>query len=292
MKALMKLMSRSYKIFTAHHPVEFASAFAYFSLFGLPSIFLIMIVFLRLFFPQDFLFDQLQEQLAGVVGKESSEVMVLITGKYLQQLEQSLWSTVFYSVTFLLLATQLMVFFQDILNGLWQVKPRFDNLFQKQIKERGLTFIMVVLTGMLFFISAAIDWAFEQFTTGILKWLSLVFKVCVIYAWFAILYKHLPFASIQWKSTLVGAAVTTALFFLGLVLLDQFVIQEKRLDDFYDYVAPVVQVSFWIFYTSLAFLFGASFTKAYTEMKGQEIKPKEYAYKFKEVEDRRSKIED
>jgi hypothetical protein len=44
-------------------------------------------------------------------------------------------------------------------------------------------------------------------------------------------------------------------------------------------------ISFWIFYNSLAFLFRAAFTKAYVQMKGEEIKPKVYAYRFKVVKE-------
>jgi membrane protein len=282
----LNLFKKSWKNFVEYYPVEFASSFAYFSLFGLPSIFMIIIIFLNLFLGQDFLFEQLHKQLAGVVGDDSAHIMVLITSNYMQEAAQSFFYMVFYGGTVFLLATQLLKFYQDILNDLWQIKPDFENQWQKYIKERGLTFIMVLITGLLFFISAAIEYGLEFLMGNDGVWVKIlngIMIALIVYIWFAILYKFLPFVSLPWKPNLIGAAVTTVLFFLGVVLLGKFLVKERSLEDLFDYVTPIVLISVWIFYTSLAFLFGASFTKAYAELKNKEIKPKKYAYKYKVV---------
>jgi membrane protein len=93
------------------------------------------------------------------------------------------------------------------------------------------------------------------------------------------LYKILPSAKILWEPTFVGAAVTTLLFFIGIWLIWNFVI-ERDLDDIYDIAASIIVVALWVFYSSLVFLYGASFTKVYAKMRDKQIAPLPYTFKY------------
>lgn len=292
-KKYLQLFPDAWKVFMDNHPVKFASAFAYFSLFGLPSILIIIIIILSAGFEPSMLFDQLREQLASVLGGESADIMVTITSNYMEQAGENTWNMLFYTVTIFLLATQLLKFFQDILNDLWQIKPDFNNIWQKLWKERGLPFLMVLVTGLLFFSSAAVELALDVTTGDVLN--STIREVVVniitalmVFFWFATLYKVLPFVNLKWEPTLVGAAVTSVLFFIGALLLWGLVVTEESLEKVYDYVAPVVLFCFWIFYTSMAFLYGASLTRVYAQMKNKKITPKSYAFNYEIVETKKN----
>ncbi|MBA3900314.1 MAG: hypothetical protein H0X62_08925 [Bacteroidetes bacterium] len=92
--------------------------------------------------------------------------------------------------------------------------------WQKLIKERGLTFIIVILTGILIFSYTAIERALTLFTgtaneSGIMQALINIITAILVFIWFALLFKLLPFSKISWEPTLVGAAVTSLLFFIG-----------------------------------------------------------------------------
>jgi membrane protein len=289
LKTYLKVLKDAWTIFAANFPIEFASSFAYFSLFGLPSILLINIFLLSIFFESSLLYYNVGQQLEVIVGEESADLLVIITQNYFEQASQNLLSGIGYVITIFLLATQLLVFFQDMLNDMWLIKPDFKNFWQKQLKERGITFIMVLLTGLLFFTSVVFEKLTETFLgetgEGVQDALINILTSVVVYFWFVILYKFLPFAYLPWKPALVGGALTTLLFLAGFVLLLEFEVKERSLEDIYDYVAPIVRVSFWIFYNALAFLFGASFTKAYADFKGDKIQTKSYAYRYKMVKD-------
>jgi membrane protein len=288
-RKIINVLKRAWEIFAANYPIEFASSFAYFSLFGLPSIFLIVILFLSLFFDPSLLYQILEEQLAIIIGNRSAELVVDITNNYLQQAMESVIAGVGYGITFFLLATQLMVFFQDILNDMWKIKPDFKNFWQKQLKERGLTFIMVLTTGLLIFVSQAFEQLLVAVSVEIMEEVKdlivNVFTVLMVYLWFVVLYKFLPFVKIPWEPVWVGAIVTSILFFAGVWMLFEFAVKDQSLEDLYDEMTPIVLISFWIFYNSLAFLFGASFTKAYAEARGKDVKSLSYSYKYKLVKD-------
>ncbi|WMJ73176.1 YihY/virulence factor BrkB family protein [Cytophagaceae bacterium ABcell3] len=292
LKRFFSLFLESWQIFKENHPGEFASAIAYFSLFGLPSIFVIVIFCLSFFFETNTLYHELQKQLAVIIGEDSANILGIITERYMIQASKNIWLLIAYTFTVLSLATQLLVFFQDILNNLWQVKPAFKSFWKKMWVERGLTFILVLATGILFFANVALERGIEYATGGetgtndpIVILIINILTILFVWLWFAVLYKILPFVKIKWEPTIVGAAITTLLFLIGIWLLSVLVVDEG-IEDLYDYAAPIVLVALWLFYNSLAFFYGASFTKAYARMRGKHIEPAHYAYRFKWVKDK------
>jgi membrane protein len=293
LKRYLTLFRDAFRIFGENHPIKFASAFAYFSLFGLPSIFIIIVLVLGFMFDTPELLDELINQLSSVIGAESATLLVTITQNYMEEASQDALSLFVYVITIFLLATQLMVFFQDILNDVWQVKPRFKSIWKKVLIERGLTFLMVIVTGLMFYASVATERAIEFITgifgqetdTALSGTLIDIISALLVFLWFAILFKMLPFIKIKWEPTFVGAAIASILFYIGMWLLWEFVVVENSLDDLYGHVAAIVLVSFWIFYNALAFFYSAALIKVYAEMRDKKIMPKPFAYKYKVVEE-------
>ncbi len=278
--------------------MKFASAIAYFSLFALPSMLLIIVYFFSIFFSVEYILGELKEQLSNVVGEEGANIVVVITENYKEQAAESVFSQLLYSVVIFWLSTQLFRLFQNSLNDLWRVKPDFDNPWERIWMERILTFFLVMGSGILLFSSVAVEWFLELLLGsggGEGNWtltsiLVNTITAVLVFLWFSLLYKVLPAVQIQWGPTFVGALVTSILIIIGYFLLWEFVVK-RDLEDFYDVVASIVVVLLWIFYSSLVFLFGASFTKAYSYDRGKPIAPATYAYKFKEVRDNQNVLD-
>lgn len=286
------LAKTSFDIFAENHPVKFASAIAYFSLFALPSMFVIILYFFSMFFSVDEILAELRKQLSIVVGEDGANILVVITENYKEQAEQSIISMLIYSVVIFWLSTQLFRLFQNSLNDLWLVKPDFNNFWQRIWVERILTFILVIGSGALLFSSVAVERGLKLvFGTNGQEGEWTVMSVSVntitavfVFLWFSLLYKVLPAVKIKWGPTLVGALVTSILFIIGYLLIWEFVVK-RDLEDFYDVVASIIVVALWIFYASLVFLYGASFTMAYSNVRDKGIEPTSYAYRFKKVRD-------
>jgi len=293
LKKCYSLSKASFKIFADNHPVKFASAIAYFSLFAVPSMLVIILYFFSIFFPVGEILTELQKQLSIVVGEDGANIIVVITENYKEQAEQSIWTLLMYSVVIFWLSTQLFRLFQNSLNDLWLVKPEYENIWQRIWTERILTFILVIGSGALLFSSVAVERGLElllgsggregewTLTSVLVNTITAIF----VFLWFSLLYKVLPAVKIKWGPTLVGAVVTSILFIIGYLLIWELVVK-RDLEDFYDVAASIIVVALWIFYASLVFLYGASFTKAYSNDRGKAIEPAKYAYKFKQVKDR------
>jgi membrane protein len=291
LKKCFSLLQTSFGIFTENHPVKFASAIAYFSLFALPSMFLIILYFFSIFFSAEDILSEFNKQLSVVVGEDGANILVVITENYKEQAEDSIFSLIMYSVVIFWLSTQLFRLFQNSLNDLWLVKPAFNSFWERIWMERILTFFLVIGSGALLFSSVVVEWGLERLLglggEGVWTLSSILVNLITavfVFMWFSLLYKVLPAVKIEWKPTFVGAGVTSVLIIIGYLLLWEFVVK-RDLEDFYDVVASIVVVLLWVFYSSLVFLFGASFTKAYANDCGKAIEPASYAYKFKEVRD-------
>jgi membrane protein len=278
------LFKDAFRIFSENHPVKFASAIAYFSLFALPCIFLIIVTVLGIVFEKQFLYRELGQQLEKVVGEDGAAMLLTITNKYQEQATASTISILFYIVVVSWLSTQLFRLFQNSLNDLWQIKPGFSSTWRKIYFQRIIPFFLVLITGSLFFISTLAERAISVFHPGndsniIGSIIIEAITLFTVFSWFSILYRVLPVVKLKWKQTISGAGITTILFYLGTWLLWHGVVR-RDLEELYDVAASIILIGLWIFYTALIFLYSASFIKALADLNKENIEPVDGAFRY------------
>jgi membrane protein len=278
------LFKDAFQIFRENHPVKFASAIAYFSLFALPCIFLIIVTVLGIIFDKQFLYKELGQQLEKVIGDDGAAMLLTITNNYQEQATNNTLSIIFYIVVVLWLSTQLFRLFQNSLNDLWQIKPDFSSTWRKIYFQRIIPFFLVLVTGSLFFISTLAERAINIFKTGdernlIGSFIIEIITLMTVFSWFSILYRVLPVVKLKWKQTISGAVITTVLFYLGSWLLWHGVVR-RDLEELYDIAASIILIGLWIFYTALIFLYSASFIKALADLNKENIEPVDGAFRY------------
>jgi membrane protein len=91
---------------------------------------------------------------------------------------------------------------------------------------------------------------------------NFIFSLAVITVLFAIIYKMLPHAEVQWRDVWIGAAVTAALFSLGKFLIGLY-IGKSAIASSYGAAGALVILLVWVYYSAQIFLIGAEFTHAY-----------------------------
>jgi hypothetical protein len=110
-----------------------------------------------------------------------------------------------------------------------------------------------------------------------LKWvIDIVASVGVLTLLFAFLFRMLPDAQVEWRSTWMGAALTAGLFEIGkygLALYFKFAAPASA----FGAVGSLAAVLIWIFYSVQIFFFGAEFTYVYAQARGHAIKPSKHA---------------
>ena len=94
-----------------------------------------------------------------------------------------------------------------------------------------------------------------------------VASFAVISALFAMMFKWLPDAEVDWRDVWLGGIATAALFEIGKFLIG-FYIGKQGLESTYGASASIVVVLIWVYYTAQIVLLGAEFTAVYAQRYG------------------------
>ncbi len=94
-----------------------------------------------------------------------------------------------------------------------------------------------------------------------------VISAVLISGMFAIMYKVLPDTPIRWRDMAVGALMATGLFEGGKYLIALYIGQTDVASSF-GAAGALIVLLLWIFYSTLIFLLGAEFTRAWTHVYG------------------------
>jgi membrane protein len=161
------------------------------------------------------------------------------------------------------------------------------------LKQRSKSVGIIFFTGLLFLLSTLSDTiisALDEFIGPALMNMDALFIVIVskvvsfafVTLWFAVLFRFLPDAKIQWSAIFVGAAVTTVLFTAGKYGLETFLIN-SNINNIFETSTSIVLILLYIFYSSMIIYFGAAFTKVYAEAFEAGIKTRKYATRIGEA---------
>jgi membrane protein len=102
---------------------------------------------------------------------------------------------------------------------------------------------------------------------------------------FAMIFKFLPDAEIQWRDVWIGAVMTAIFFGIGKWALGLY-LGSGAASSAYGAASSLITLLLWIYYSSQILLFGAEFTQVYANQAGRRVKPSEHAVpiEMKEVE--------
>lgn len=104
----------------------------------------------------------------------------------------------------------------------------------------------------------------------------LIFDFAVVTSLFAMIFKFLPDAKIQWRDVWFGAAMTALFFGIGKRALGVY-LGSGAASSAYGAASSLITLLLWIYYSSQILLLGAEFTQVYANQAGRRVKPNEHA---------------
>ncbi len=171
---------------------------------------------------------------------------------------------------------------QDALNEVWGVEPAPGRGLLRAIRDRFISFTMVLGTGFLLLVSMVISTtlaALSRYTgevvslpSGIWSVASEIVSFVAVTFLFAAIFKVLPDAQVRWRHVWVGSAFTSALFLAGKSGLAWYLGREATASA-YGAAGALVLVLLWVYYSSIILLFGAEFTQVWANIRGTGIEP-------------------
>lgn len=266
--------------------MKLSSALAYSTIFSLPPMLLLIILFGGAFYGQDAIQGKIFMELKDIVGDGTAkQVQDVIRG--LQSQKNSMLATVIGAVALVIGATGIFVEIQDSLNMIWGVRPRAKKGFIKLLLNRVISFSMIVGLGFLLIVSLIVNALLIAMSTYLLKLLpglpinilSLINTVVIFFVisfLFSVIFKMLPDVRIRWKQVWPGSFVTAALFMLGKFLIGIYISNTNTVS-LYGAASSIIILLLWIYFSAAILYFGAEFTRAYIEYHGKRILPNSYA---------------
>ena len=257
------------------------AALAFYSVLSIAPLFLIAIAVAALVFGEEAASGKLVEQIQNLVGKEGAEAIQAML-KSADKPGAGTFAALVGSVALLFAASGVFGQLQDAMNTIWEVQPKPGRGVGGFIKDRFLSFSMVLGTGFLLLTSlilsasvAAAVSLVSRLSPGLKPLLAFgdtFVSAVVVILLFALIFKLLPDAKIAWHDVWVGAGLTTALFLVGKALIGAY-LGRSSYGSAYGAAGSLVVLLVWIYYSSQILFFGAEFTQVYANRYGSQIRP-------------------
>ncbi|MYN02053.1 hypothetical protein GTP41_08045 [Pseudoduganella sp. DS3] len=255
----------------AHRASSKGAALAFYTLFSLAPILVLVIAIAGLFYGKEAAQGELFFQLRGLVGSQGAEAIQLILSGASNE-EQGLLAAVVAGALLLFGATSVFAELKSSLDEIWQLPPVLDNGLWDTLRTRLLSFGMVLVLAFLLLVSLVVSaaltllekkmGAYWRDAAQLLTLLNQAISFFVIATLFGVIYKMLPRIRLSWHDVTIGALGTAALFTLGKYAIGAY-IGNSGITDSFGAAGSLIALLLWVYYSAQIFFLGAEFARQY-----------------------------
>lgn len=284
---LFTLLKKSVNKFLEDDLMTHAAALAYYTIFSLPPMLLVILFTATQFYNEGKVKAALFGEIENLTGPKSA-AQIADTIDAIGVFETTSWTAIIGFGTLFFTATTVFITIQNALNTTFKVKAKPDGMgILKLLRDRVLSFTFLIGIGFVLLVSLALEAIIAGFgeyleeiigssSTLLAGIISAVLPLLIITLLFAMIFKYLPDAKLKWKNAWVGAIFTAILFSIGKYLIGYY-IGNSDTANLYDAAGSVMVIMVWVFFVAAIFLFGAVFTYVHAKHTTGSIQPAEYA---------------
>ena len=292
-KGLFEVLKNAFSSFDDDKITKLSGSLAYSTIFSLGPLLIVIISLCGIFLGKESIEGTIYQQLKGFLGPDSAkQLQDIIKNAYTSG--NSKFAAIISGIILLIGATAIFSEIQDSINSIWGIKPKPKKGWLKFLQNRFLSFSLIVGLGFLLLVSLSVNTLIDGFNTKLQLWfpdvsvvffyiINIVITAAIVSLIFAIIFKVLPDADIRWKDVAAGAFTTALLFMLGKLGIS-FYITKSNIGSTFGTAGSLVILLVWVYYSSIILYFGAEFTKAWSVIYGEPIRPNLYAVITKTVE--------
>lgn len=285
-KAMFHLAISAAKEWSSHRAASKGAALSLYTLFSLAPMLVLVVTIAGLFFGEDSVRNALLQQMSGLMGEQGGEaVRTILEGA--QRTDTGFIAGLISAALVLISATSAFSELKASLDELWEVPPAQSSGVWGFIRDRVLSFGLILVLALMLLISLAVSTALSAMDSiwpggegSPLKVISMVVSHLVSFGivagLFAVIFKYLPGTDIAWKDVAVGALITAALFIIGKTLIGLYV-ASADISSGYGAAGSVVILITWVYYSAQIFFYGALFTHEYAVKLGSRSQPHDTA---------------
>ena len=281
-RKIRRLITVTLNGFINDNGLKLSASLAYYTVFAIAPLIILMIALASLILQHFDFNDTLYHKINRIVGQDLTVQMRVVVDHILQSGKTGV---AFVTSMFILLlgASSVFIDIQDSLNMIWRVKAKPKNGWRKLLKNRFLSFSLIIVLGFLLLVCLIVNIAINSLSrelTHLLPGLSFVFfdlinltiSLVIIALLFGIMFKYLPDAKLKWHEVRAGALFTAVLFILGQYLIGIY-FKYTAVASTYGAAGSLIALLVWIYYTSAILYIGAEFTKAYGRANRNKAEP-------------------
>ncbi len=279
LQTIWSLLKATYKEWSDDNASVLAAALSYYTAVSIAPLLIIIIAIVGFFYGEQAARGQLVAQIQGIVGTEGAKFIQDVIANAHKPTVGTI-AGILSIATLLWGSTNVFEQLHSSLNAIWDIEAKKTSGIWATIKERFLSFTLVLGIGFLLLVSLVLSavltilstW-FDHLLPGA-GWLwqvvNFVISFGVVTLLFGLIYKVLPDAKIAWHDVWLGAAVTALLFTIGKFLLGLYL---GNTSSAYGAAGSLVVFLLWVYYSTQILFLGAEFTQVYANQYGKGIQP-------------------
>ena len=249
------------------------AAIAYYTVFSLAPILVMVIAIAGLAFGQQAAEGALFGELSNLVGPESAAAVQAIL-RSANGTRSGIFATALGIGTLIMAATAVLGELQSALNLIWKAPPSGGLGVWHLVKSRLVSLSVILVIGFLLLVSLVISTALAAFSdyldwilpglATILHIVHMTFSFGFTTVLFAMIFKILPDNPVEWREVWLGAAVAALLFTIGKHLISLY-IGSSNIASTYGAAGALIIILVWVYYSVQILLFGAELAKAHAD---------------------------
>lgn len=270
---VVRVLGRAFLAFWADNGMRLGASVAYYTLFALAPILLIVIAVAGMVFGAEAVRGEVVSQIDHLIGRDGAEtVQAMLQGA---ARDRSTWlATTIGMATLVLASCGAFLELQAAFNTIWRATDTAQSRVKDFFLDRLRSFGMVVAIGFLLLVSLAVSAALGAFADwlnriapgapvllGVLNFLT---SLAVTTGLFALLFRFLPDARVAWRDAAAGGLMTAGLFTVGKHVIG-FYLGQSATASAYGAAGSVILLLLWVYYSSQIVLLGAEFTRLWAE---------------------------
>jgi membrane protein len=255
------------------------ASLSYYTIFSLAPVLVLVVAVAGMALGEQAAQGKIVEQLSGLVGADAAKAIQSMLVKASHR-GSGIVATIAGLATLIVGATGVMIELQDALNTVWKVVPKPGRGIKGIIRDRMLSFGIVLGFGFLLLVSLVLSAAVSLLDS----WIGALIPGWVIAGYIlnygislglvtvvlAAIFKILPDVKIAWRDVWVGALVTSVLFHIGKFGISLY-IGKASVGSTFGAAGSLAVLLVWIYYSSQIVLFGAEFTRVYANEYGSRV---------------------
>lgn len=271
------LINKSIEAWLNDYAPSMGAAISYYTLFSIAPLLIIVIAVAGLVFGRDAAQGEIVAQIQYLVGPDGALAVQSLL-KSVNHPAKDIVATVVSVITLMIGATTVFAELQTDLDRIWRVPaPAHARSLLTVLRTRLFSFGLVLGLGFLLLVSLVISAAiaaFGKWSDGVFNEfevaghvLTFIVSFAVTTVLFALIYKYVPRARVNWRDVWIGAAVTALMFEMGKLLISLYIGKTGMASGF-GAAGSLVVLLVWVYFSAQIFLLGAEFTWVYSHQFG------------------------